>query len=242
MPHGTPDWGLVGPKDTLYGLDDLGEHAVRLGSPHLWDRRGDVIYLSTFDDGLEGAHVAHTGPPSDIRLWTEQARQGAYCVRADVANGTVYHASLEWFLPFPVSSGMGIEFSFREISGTGWWYATIDASDQRGWYEGRVRIDPTAGTLEYFDDTGNWAPLTAGAEYRLRIGGWHTLKLVTMFDLGRYNRVIVDDIVYDMGALPLYTAGAAGPKDLHVIVGKQCALLTDTFGYMDSVIVTQNEP
>lgn len=31
MPHGTPDWGLVGPKTTTYGVDDLGEHAVRMG-------------------------------------------------------------------------------------------------------------------------------------------------------------------------------------------------------------------
>ena len=48
MPHGTPDWGLVGPKTTTYGMDDEGEAAVRLGSPHFFDRRGDVLLLTDF--------------------------------------------------------------------------------------------------------------------------------------------------------------------------------------------------
>lgn len=242
MPHGTPDWGLVRPKKTTYGLDDLGEHAVRLGSPHLWDRRGEVVYQSIFADGLEGAHPIFVGVVGYARLWTDRARQGAYCVKVELEHGVDYRTALEWYLPYPVRSGVGCEFSFREQEEGGWWYVAIVVRNQTLWYEGRVRVDEIAGTLEYWDTTGNWAPLTAGGQYQMYRFGWHTLKLVVMFDLGYYSRVILDDETYDMSAIPLYPGGGAGANYLRVQVGKWSHPVVDVEGYIDSVIVTQNEP
>ncbi|GAI90305.1 unnamed protein product, partial [marine sediment metagenome] len=107
MPHGTPDWGLVGPKDTVYGLDDLGEHAVRLGTPHLWDRRGDVIWMSDFREGL-GDVGTFVGPGAggSVVLHTEYARQGAYCVQLTTDKDDEI-AFLHKYLPFPVYSSEG---------------------------------------------------------------------------------------------------------------------------------------
>ncbi len=242
MPHGTPDWGLVGPKDTIYGLDDLGEHAVRLGSPHLWDRRGDVIWFTIFENGLEGALEVVSAGTCNVRLWTGYARQGAFHVHVEVEHPAAHYAALEKWLPFPVTSGIGCEFSFWDYTERGPWYIQIDAVDEAASYEGRVRVWPGTGVLQYYDATGVWVALTSGTEYILRDHTWHTMKLVIMFDLGLYNRVILDDEVYDMGALPLYAGRAPGPKYLHVVVGRMGHDTVDVWGYMDSVIVTQNEP
>ena len=51
MAHGTPDWQVTGPKSINYALYDLGELAARLGSPVVYDRRGDVIFLDDFGNG-----------------------------------------------------------------------------------------------------------------------------------------------------------------------------------------------
>jgi len=45
MPFGAPDFSNVQKISTLHRLDDMAELAVRLGSPYIWDRQGDVIYI-----------------------------------------------------------------------------------------------------------------------------------------------------------------------------------------------------
>jgi len=50
--HGTPDWGVTAGARTVYQMTDLGELAVRLGSIVTHDRRGDVIFLEDFEEGM----------------------------------------------------------------------------------------------------------------------------------------------------------------------------------------------
>ena len=53
MTHGVQDFGASSGQNSTYGLTDLGELAVRLGSPVSFDRRGDVVMMETFEDGLD---------------------------------------------------------------------------------------------------------------------------------------------------------------------------------------------
>jgi len=61
MAHGTPDWGVTASKKTIYSLHDMGELAVRLGSIVSFDRRGDVIFSDSFQNGLGKVYASGVG-------------------------------------------------------------------------------------------------------------------------------------------------------------------------------------
>jgi len=52
MPHGAPDWFASKPTVFIHTMGDLGEHAARTGSPVVYDRRGNVVSMTTFIEGL----------------------------------------------------------------------------------------------------------------------------------------------------------------------------------------------
>jgi len=242
MPHGLPDWGLEGPKSTTYGLDDLGEHAVRLGSPHLWDRRGDVIWLTTFEEGLGNVHLIAGGPGTSIGLHSGYARQGAYCVKIVADDTWMATPELYKFLPYPVASSAGIESSFAfedtlESFELGFW-----ADDRNQMYNANVRYNHVAQTLAVLNDLGGWTVIQTA--FRLRDGPRYqsVMKLVIDYPTYSYTRLIVGHEEFDLQGIPFFL-GVSGGRPL--LCGQIRAIATpgDTAEvYVDNVIVTQNEP
>ena len=78
MAHGTPDWGVTAGAVTTYQVTDLGELAVRLGSPISHDRRGDVIWWDDFECTLNKWQTVANGAGSSVALSDARARNGRY--------------------------------------------------------------------------------------------------------------------------------------------------------------------
>jgi len=242
MPHGTPDWGLVGPKSTVYGLDDLGEHAARMGSPHLWDRRGDVVHQTDFSVGLGVWYAFWWGPPAYVCLFTEWARSGAFCVKL-VTDGDVTHpVGLRAYLPMPRIAGMGLEYSFSTRSTHLYWQWLMEWHIGTDEYRGFVRWDLSNNRLEYRGADHNWHVFATDVFWEDSNYILNTGKLVVDTSLWQYARFLLNDQTYPM-------AGWAVEHTV-VLVGNWFVLriylyapnLIYAEGYVDSVIVTQNEP
>ncbi len=251
MPHGTPDWGLVGPKETTYGLDDLGEHAVRLGSPHLWDRRGDAIWLTDFRDGLDGIQwYLDAGAPVNT-LFAGNSRQGGFCVylQGGGEEGDGY-VGIEKILPFPVTSRVGLEFSHCKLGTAAYVVCEIEVVNPTSAYIGRLRHDVTNWTLDYEDDAGNWVATGIGENTARSNKIQHTTKLVIDFGavdvagnpVPEYVRVVCDSELYTFPPGVLLGVGAAGSEQITVRMWVENQDLVVTELYIDNVIVTQNEP
>lgn len=242
MPHGTPDWGLVGPKETVYGLDDLAEHAVRLGTPHLWDRRGDGVWMSDFREGLGdvGTRVGG-GAGGSVVLHTVNARQGAYCVKL-TTDDLDLEAALVKHLPYPVFSRLGIEITF----GCGGWNDYIevigDLRDAVGTWLPEVRWDPTGGTIICRIGLAAWHTMTTTQMAYAFDPCSNSLKMVFDVSLGTYVRVIANDVLYGLTAQPLYHDPAVGTPHFAARVGQHADPGRNAVIYMDNFIVTQNEP
>ena len=248
MAHGTPDWGLVGPKRTTYGLDDMGELAVRLGSPSTWDRRGDVLYWSDFRNGVEAMETYYSGLPGLVNLVTEHARQGAYSVRLEMDDILLREAGLMLSLPLPVDSGVGIEFSFSNDNAAVYWEAWLEWATMTDSWRARVQFDNTLfpnGRLRYYDDTGNYEVFAEGIVLNAYAQPGHVLKMVV--DMGatptpQYVRAILNEVQYDLRGIGMWRSGAGGAVNMVA----RCLLRTGEavihFGYLDCVMITENEP
>ena len=242
MAHGTPDWGLVGPKNITYGLDDLGEHAVRLGSPDLWDRRGDVVYVSYFREGLGSMLYGAFGAGGRVDLVVGYSRQGAYCLRLRAGSDAGREATVQLVLPLQDPSAVGLEFSF---SVDDW---TSEVRDEISWWDGArghtasVAYDHPGQRLMYYTAGAVWDELQAGVLLYPFPRCQHTMKLVVDMGAGDYVRFLVDDQAYDMRGWEVHSAPMAMAGYWQFAVRHYAVAGHNPDCYVDSVIVTQNEP
>ena len=241
-PHGTPDWGLVGPKNITYGLDDLGEHAVRLGSPHLWDRRGDVVYSTCFREGLGMFHTQILGVGAAVELVTGCSRQGAYSILLRPGSALGDHAMLQLAFPFQDLSAVGLEFSFSLALWT--YYIAVQINWYNGALErrGQMRYYHTTHQLYYLNGLGAWVLLPPDIPRHGCIRPEHTLKLVVDMDRSEYVRFLLDELSYDLRGLAVAQAPDPRPPYWYFTLWHYGVATHNPDCHIDNVIVTQNEP
>ena len=243
MPHGTPDWGLIGPKETVYGLDDLAEQAVRLGSHHLWDRRGDVILLDSFENGLGNWATWCFGLNSLVTLMCGHAAHGAYSVltRSGVGAGSGW-VYLYWYHGQPRFSRMGLEFAFSMADYMTYWEWEIF------WYTGvqrmyaRIRWDLASDLLECRDSTPAWRTFGTGVCHWNGDFPVHVGKMVADFAASRYVRFILNETTYPLVGIGLDVGPDPSPPYMEVRISMAASEDEIVSGYVDNVVVTQNEP
>ncbi len=242
MPHGTPDWGLVGPKNITYGLDDLGEAVVRLGSPHRFDRRGDVCAAVDFRDGFGEFIRYNTVVAGNTGLCTGHSKQGAYSVILTSAGTNAGEQGGHIVVPYTEPSWIGGEFTFSVQVDADPWRLQLYWVDRAIVWQAILRYTPATGQLWYYDGGGIYRPFAAGVwtfptDY-LR----HTMKLVVDMVTHQYVRVIFNELRYSLAGILARNAGGGAYTDIDMWALLERAIGSDMDMYIDNVIVTQNEP
>ncbi len=242
MPHGTPDWGLVGPKTTTYGLDDLGEHAVRLGSIHMWDRRGDTVILDNFEQGLSLPVQVPQGLNADVILMGGHAFAGAFCAGLTAGSDGLMRAELEYTHGLFVPSGLGIEFTFTIHANTSEWVWIITQYDGVDEWWAVVRYDIVNWVLQYEDALGAPETFATGLQARQDPRVWHTGKLVADFSIHQYVRFILNDRVWSLPGRAFWSIPAPLFFPYMAFRIYHVGTAGNPTAYCDAVVVTQNEP
>lgn len=242
MPHGTPDWGLVGTKDITYGLDDLGEHAVRVGSPHLWDRRGDVVYATSFREGLGMFRYAVSGAGGAVNLVTGHSRQGAYSIRLRTGSTVLRAASISLTLPFQDPSAVGLEFSFGAEESGSMLSAECQWLDGVNRYVARVIYDFGLQQVRYFTAGSVWVVLAAGISRYNSDWPGHTMKMVFDMRSNDYVRFMLDELAWDMRGIPVQQTAIPWAPWWLFIIEHSYSLAFNYDAYVDNAIITQEEP
>lgn len=246
-PHGIPDWGLVGPKYTTYGLDDLGEHAVRLNSPHHFDRRGDCLHLTDFREGIGPWAIESVGGGGTVGLVTEHGRQGAYAVRLRSGREIGEQAVMTLVVPFPVLSLCGLEYSFSKDLDSEYWEAELS------WYDGTwsgvacIRYNVWLSELQYENPIGTFNTLGDDIDMQASDRCENTIKMVV--DLSytatrpqEFVRVILNNETRNLAGIPVVRTIVGLNPHLTCTIRHGGLVASTPDGYVDNVIVTQNEP
>ncbi len=242
MSHGKPDWGLVGPKTTVYGSDDMGELAVRLNSPVMWDRRGDVILMDSMEDG-GGLRFASTGGVGDY--YTTRAGLGRHGPLAHfcwLQGAFGSDGEVHWWV-FPTGQlVLGFEISW------GYVINLLSLEFNLRWYDGvivhecNISYLPATGTLRYRTAAAAWTNIVVGLVLMPIAYPYHVIKIVADFDTNEHVRVILNENTYNLPGIALYdAANGFGP-----LVEARMTVVSDLVGpssfTADRVILTQNEP
>ncbi len=242
MPHGTPDWGLVGPISTLYGLDDLAEQAVRLGAVSSWDRIGHVVFSDNFREGRGAWHSVVSSADGIICPFTGDAVSPPFCLKMVNGSGGAFYARIAHYLGYRYRGQVGLELSVAygiDIEYVKFGIASSLATGRQFFY---IRFDPGTGDLAWGTDAVGWTPFANVGVLGGNIEEWRTFKLVVNFVTGFFVRVVFLGIAYDMSAIACVAAGAIARRYWWVYIENDSTDSTQYEMRVDDVIVTIDQP
>lgn len=242
MAHGTPDYGLTKKDSTIFGLDDLGELAVRLGSIVSFDRRGDVVGLDDFEQGILAWGATAFGAGSSIASSTEACRSGGKSLKLVTGTTEADYPFVIRGIAYRPTTNMGIEASFALLS--------IDTALvlQGRVYDGTyihwptVRYDGTAQTLALRNEAEAWVTFASSVNVAAARHIFPTLKMVFDLTSAKYVRCLLGGSTYLLSAYSYYKEALASAPT------SQTAMWTLPRGaaarttYIDDWILTINEP
>lgn len=242
MSRGKADFSNVLSSQAQHWLLDLGELAARLWSPVIVEQGGSVLYMEDFRHGLQNWDPNTSGTGAAAVLHATYAHHGGFSVKLTAGSDGARYAGAWTFLSFPEVARTGIEASWtlheetdrfeiqaRLFTGTVYRQAVV-------WYSG------LAGLIQYIDGDGNTVTLASNIDLYDSNLLMHTLKLVVDFDDLVYHRLVLDQTSYDMAGIPLQQVTNAGNPTLRLWLRHYGNPGENAFSYLDSVIVTRNEP
>lgn len=243
MVHGLPDWGLVGPKQATYGLDDLGELAARLDCPTVWDRRGDVIFQDSFEMGLGKINIVEVGAGAAHHITCQNVWHGDYALELIIGGEELLHQTqIAWVMPQPSISNYGWEVWFSMAQNITYFVVGFILQRAPNFYNAGIRYDHVNKRLEYGDADGTWHLVTDNFDLYEYVKPVHYLKMVANWNTQEYMRVIADDMSYSLRGNYMPTGAWVGANYLEPliqIIGSWGHTPTIT---IDNLIFTENEP
>jgi hypothetical protein len=242
MAHGTPDWGVTAGQKTVYQLTDLAELAVRLGSIVTYDRRGDVIFLEDFEDGLHLWTPDWEGSEPTVDLSIVRARHGAFSARLGVGTEAGSYARIQTTLTLPVLGPWGIEWSFNLAVALPYIDLYVEVAMGAEFASFAIRWVRATYELQYRDSSSNWVTFATDVVLDYTYNTWYTMKLVIDPSVPAYVRLMLGTEVYLLTDLAPYVYASSIFPTLNVqLVAEGPAVSTGQM-WVDDVIITQNEP
>jgi len=242
MPRDLPDYGALSAQATVYEITDLGELAARLGSIVTFDRRGDVLFLDAFEDGLVHWATKALGMGAGVELSAARARYGQFSVHLTAGSDSSRYGRIAHIMPVPVESGLGLEVGFSLASEGQYLLLVMEWLGPAAsmWFQVRWRDDNH--DLQVYEGAGVWTTFAAGLDLQQGATLFHDIKMVGDLTSGDYLRCLVDDKEYDLSAYSAVTVAGANTPRVNLYVYNYGRSGENDEIYVDDVIVTQNEP
>lgn len=242
MAHGTQDYGNVQQKVTTYRLDDMAEAAVRIGAINSIDRLGEVLFIDSFENGIQRWDPVTSGDNPVITLSGARYRTGGFSCKLVAGSTGGAQAAIQTKITYPYLSNFGFEFSFSQ--GATIDYVTFGFVLYTGAtrYFAYCKIDYTNLALKIQSPLVDWATIDDNYVFLDDPFNFHTIKLIVDFINFNYIRLISNEKSYDLSAYPLPSLDSTNARRLFIEVNIHGILTYNSYIYVDDIIITQNEP
>lgn len=242
MGRGLPSWHKYRSFGQVHEDVKLGELAVRLGSPVSFDRRGNVMFMDTFEYGLNkwvigGSGLAYKAIPS-----VDYTISGGIAAKL-VAGSTLYHrVDITKDFRGQPASVFGFETAFMVWTDCDYFQLDGFWSSEALEYWGGLRYDRANEQWQYGDDTTGWTAFLESWDVLVTTNMFHNVKVVIDATTGLYVRAIVDGVETDLSAYSLRSVTVAGDALLQPRLRFTGLDANNDECYVDNVIITVNEP
>lgn len=240
--HDLPDNHPWLPGSTRYPLSDIGEQAARLGSMVTYDRRGEVVWMSEFQEGLAGLVQLGETVNDLARVTADNVYRSPYAAYL-YADGVAasFSALYKYYSPstlgkagYEIALHAGnpchyINLNMRHYDGS----TLLSAILQLHSFDSTIKIQTTGGV--FVTIATGFTPVSA-------IHMYHMCKLVVDFSTGYYKRALINETEYNLSQYPLLATASAVAKQHNFIVNLTPNVGTPSEAYVGHIIITGNEP
>lgn len=241
MAHGAPDFYGTSPQGLVHRVADLAELAARLGSPVTFDRRGNVLFMDSFDNGGAGWNFIPSGGVAAGYPLADPVHFGGLSI--GIYTDAVAGAASSWykFVPLPLISNFGLEIAFGlpfdtrdiKLSFVVWTGAKQYLYDAR-WQQ-------PGGNLYVRNSTFAWQLIATPGPLYTDGTTWYIMKLVANPLTGYYTRLIFNAVSYDISTIAAYSTPDATAPTCEITFNASGNLAASRLFPFDDLIFTLNE-
>lgn len=243
MAHGVKPYGRTEAQQTIFGVQDMGELAARLWSPNTHDRRGDTLFMDSFDSGLQGWDETVIGPASAVNWVSTHSRSGGFCCELVAGNVIGNYAQISKTFPYTRLSNIGVEFHWSTDDVPQRILVIVSIYDMVDLLQLSIAYDRTTQDLLWMDQWAAYPALDPNIPTQNDDYDFHALKLVSDLPNREYERVLFDNREYIMtGFFPVDNPFGGIPRVAVTIRNWTWSANVASQVYIDDFILTQNEP
>ena len=241
---GLPDYAApkpVGavPIGPIYTSTDIAELAARLDSINTFDRRGNVIWMDGFEDGIKRMSIV--GDDAFGMSWdADYPFHGGYSLKLWTDAAAWKETYVSAHCPYPTLSKIGFEVAFRPDNKLSNLWLLTDMYDDTYRHRGAVIYTPETGVWTFYNAAGGFTALSPAVS--IPINHFSIIKVVCDYTIDEYIRLIVNNTTFNLeGEGIRRTTDGAGPylgSTVNIINGAAGASTC----YIDNMILTQQEP
>lgn len=242
MGAGAPDFWQYRARSGVTAVYDLGELAVRVGSPVAFDRAGDVIWWDSFEEGVGRWRSTASGGGYGVRVTTALSRWGGYAAELWPGTAAGATAGMVHTETRPVSGRLGVSFIWNTEATDGRFQLGVthsDGNEKTRWFVG---IDFDDNALEYSDSTATWVTLGTLDKVTRDVDAWHPIKLVVDLQAYEYVRLLFEEDVFDLSGVAAQVLSIAGERKLEFRLSWRSTGGGGRGFLIDAFVLTQNEP
>ena len=250
---GRPDYSAAVPTGVakaqvtgkVYTSTDLAELAARLGSPNVYDRRGNVIFIDNFENGIGSYTYALGAGPGSKREWSsEVSRSGGFSLKLWGGVGTASSFTRSW-ATMDVGQNTGVEMGLACPAPP---YTPlylriyITYNDSVLTHVAGAQFNNLIGSVSYLNDAGGWTETIRGLFLTWVPGTFSNLKLVVDLASDRYLRCMINQAEFDMSMLSSYKRALVSLPFASSKFEMESAPAVNSYCWGDDIIITQDEP
>ena len=230
---------------------DIWGNAISMGNAELaavltpvkrFDRRGSVLWWTSFEDGLAQVSAGTDGVGADVYPSAAEAKSGAYSVKLIGGSDGTKWASVLKSLSYTKLGLVGFESGVLVNTTVDYIQWSIIHWDGTAGKQYTIQWTPSTETLVYIDSAS--APQTISTDVPYVASGslWNLVKLVVDIENDVYERVLFDDQLFPLTNIAGEPYAGAGSRFIQVEAVVISRAANNDYIWVDDYIVTQNEP
>lgn len=218
------------------------ELVARLGSPVVYDRRGQVIFMETFEHGRAAWEDCLGGDDAAVALSPESVARGGYSIKLTTDSGDDHYAGISCLCGLLPVGRMGVAVSFAPVQAFTTFELRLTVETVAEFWEGKMRFDYDNDVLDVYTSADLWEEVGPAEIATVGSRNYNTMKMVIDIDDGYFERVMLNEYEYPITDKALKAGEPVGGRWAQMEVRFNGRADENDLCYVDNAILTSAEP
>lgn len=237
----SPDYSKYRLESARVSLADMGELAVRLGSPVAYDRLGTVVFMDKMQNGFSPYDIDAADLVNEVFWSVDTSEYGPYSMKLYTVAGSSAGPSIRRRVnPININK-FGFEIGLNMVSQFEFYGLEITQVHNSKTYSYVIRIYGNDQKISYLDTNLNYIKFADTGVLYTGIGLFHNIKMIVDEENHTYHKFMIDANSYDLSGIPTREANSVLGDETKMRLFMWQTASTVTTAYLGHWIATIDE-